>query len=90
MRAETLYLMLCCWRWGSTEGDVTSRLAYLGGIFGHTRGATVACRGEPEHSGWDLAHIIATLADWPAPLGAEYKPGGDTDATLGWLEQFRG
>ena len=90
VRAANLKLMFDCYHVGRNEGDVTTRLADLRDIIGHIQFASVPDRGAPDHGELDYAHIFATLADWPAPLGAEYKPGGDTDATLGWLAQFRG
>lgn len=85
-----LKLMFDCYHVGRTEGDVTTRFADLRDIIGHIQFASVPDRGAPDHGELDYAHIFAALADWPAPLGAEYKPGGDTDATLGWLERLRG
>ena len=49
---------------------------------------TVVDRGKPGTGELNYAHIfrkIDTLG-WKAPLGAEYKPGGPTEATLGWME----
>lgn len=85
-----LKLMFDCYHVGRTEGDVTTRLASLKDIIGHIQFASVPDRGAPDHGELDYAHIFAALADWPSPLGAEYKPGGDTDATLGWMARFGG
>lgn len=87
--AANLKLMFDCYHVGRTEGDVTTRAAALRDIIGHIQFASVPDRGAPDHGELDYAHIFAALADWPAPLGAEYKPGGDTDATLGWMARFR-
>ncbi|MEO0380997.1 MAG: TIM barrel protein [Pseudomonadota bacterium] len=88
--AANLKLMFDCYHVGRTEGDITTRLADLRDVIGHIQFASVPDRGAPDHGELDYAHIFGALADWPMPLGAEYKPGGDTDATLGWLAQFRG
>lgn len=88
--APTLKLMFDCYHVGRTEGDITTRLADLADIIGHIQFASVPDRGAPDHGELDYAHIFAQLTSWPAPLGAEYKPGGDTDATLGWMAQFSG
>ena len=87
--APNLKLMFDCYHVGRTEGDVTTRLAAMRDIIGHIQFASVPDRGAPDHGELDYAHIFALLADWPAPLGAEYKPGGDTDATLGWMTRLR-
>ena len=88
--APNLKLMFDCYHVGRTEGDVTTRLASLKDIIGHIQFASVPDRGAPDHGELDYAHIFAALADWPSPLGAEYKPGGDTDSTLGWMARFGG
>jgi 2-dehydrotetronate isomerase len=85
-----LKLMFDCYHVGRTEGDITTRLSDLGAIIGHIQFASVPDRGAPDHGELDYSHIFAQLTDWSAPLGAEYKPGGDTDATLGWLSTMRG
>ncbi|WP_299153038.1 TIM barrel protein [uncultured Tateyamaria sp.] len=84
-----LKLMFDCYHVGRTEGDITTRYADLRDIIGHIQFASVPDRGAPDHGELNYDHIFAALADWPAPLGAEYKPGGDTDATLGWLARYR-
>ncbi|MEM6373463.1 MAG: TIM barrel protein [Pseudomonadota bacterium] len=85
-----LKLMFDCYHVGRTEGDVTTRLAALRDVIGHIQFAAVPDRGAPDHGELDYANIFATLTDWNAPLGAEYKPGGDTDVTLGWMTRLRG
>ncbi len=87
--APNLKLMFDCYHVGRTEGDLTTRLKNLEEIIGHIQFASVPDRGAPDHGEVDYDYIFAALADWPTPLGAEYKPGGDTDATLSWLARFR-
>ncbi|WP_299611540.1 TIM barrel protein [uncultured Tateyamaria sp.] len=89
VNAPNLKLMFDCYHVGRTEGDILTRLSDLHDIIGHIQFASVPDRGAPDHGELDYATIFAALTDWPAPLGAEYKPGGDTDATLGWMQQFR-
>ncbi|WP_299283432.1 TIM barrel protein [uncultured Tateyamaria sp.] len=84
-----LKLMFDCYHVGRTEGDILTRIADLRDIIGHIQFASVPDRGAPDHGELDYAHIFAALADWPRPLGAEYKPGDDTHATLGWLARYR-
>ncbi|WP_299369354.1 TIM barrel protein [uncultured Tateyamaria sp.] len=88
--APNLKLMFDCYHVGRTEGDILTRLDDLHDLIGHIQFASVPDRGAPDHGELDYATIFAHLAAWPAPLGAEYKPGGDTDATLGWLSTARG
>ena len=87
--APNLKLMFDCYHVGRTEGDILTRLTDLSDIIGHIQFASVPDRGAPDHGELDYATIFDALADWPRTLGAEYKPGGDTDATLGWMQRFR-
>ena len=86
-----LRLMLDCYHLQITEGDVTRRLAALLPIAGHVQIAAVPDRGPPDHGELDYAHVLAHLAalGWTKPVGAEYRPAGDTDASLGWLARYR-
>ncbi len=80
-------LMFDCYHVGRTEGDLTTRLRDLLPIIGHIQFASVPDRGAPDHGEIDYGTIFDAIADlgWTEPLGAEYKTGGDTDATLDWL-----
>jgi len=87
--APNLKLMFDCYHVGRTEGDILTRLTDLADIIGHIQFASVPDRGAPDHGELDYRTIFAALKDWPRPLGAEYKPAGDTDATLGWMQALR-
>ena len=82
-----LKLMFDCYHVARTQGDVLRRLADFLPVTGHIQFASVPDRGAPDHGEiaypW-LFDQIKTLG-WSAPLGAEYKPGGLTDDTLGWM-----
>lgn len=80
-------LMFDCYHVGRTEGDVITRLRDLQPWIGHIQFASVPDRGAPDHGELNYPAIFAAIEamGWDAPLGAEYKPGGDTGATLGWL-----
>ena len=86
-----LKLMFDCYHVQIMEGDLTRRLSDLLPIIGHVQFASVPDRGPPDRGEVDFAHVFAHLAalGWDRPLGAEYRPGGDTDVTLGWLARFR-
>lgn len=90
--APNLRLMFDCYHVARTEGDVTHRLTTLLPHIGHVQIASVPDRGAPDHGELCYPHVYATLEQlgYDAPLGAEYKPGNDTDATLGWLRKSRG
>jgi len=86
---DNLKLMFDCYHVGRTEGDITTRLAALKDIVGHIQFASVPDRGAPDHGEIDYKYIFSAIdkLGWPQPLGAEYKPGGDTDTTLGWMKR---
>lgn len=85
--APNLKLMFDCYHVGRTEGDVSTRLEDLQPIIGHIQIASVPDRGAPDHGELHYPTVFAAIAalGWDVPLGAEYKPVGDTDATLSWL-----
>jgi hydroxypyruvate isomerase len=90
--APNLKLMFDCYHTARTEGDVLPRLGALLPIVGHIQFAGVPDRGWPDQGDVDYAALFAQIdaMGWSRPLGAEYKPGGDTDASLGWLRALRG
>ncbi|XDA97269.1 TIM barrel protein [Sulfitobacter sp. LCG007] len=89
--ADNLKLMFDCYHVQLMEGDVTHRLERLRALIGHVQIASVPDRGAPDHGELDYGHVLGVLErlGWDAPVGAEYKPVGDTDATLGWLRRMR-
>lgn len=86
-----LRLMFDAYHVQTMEGDVTRRLTALLPIIGHVQIAAVPDRGAPDHGELDCNHVLAHLRDlgWTRPIGAEYRPDGPTEATLGWLDRWR-
>ncbi|KAA5606181.1 TIM barrel protein [Roseospira marina] len=84
-------LMFDCYHAQLMGGDLTHRLTDLLPVIGHIQFAGVPERGQPDRGEVHYPNVFATIdaLGWAAPLGAEYKPGGDTDATLGWLAAMR-
>ncbi|WP_417210180.1 hydroxypyruvate isomerase family protein [Antarctobacter sp.] len=89
--APNLKLMFDCYHVQLMEGDLTHRLTALLPQIGHIQFASVPDRGAPDHGEVAYGHVFAHIAalGYAAPLGAEYKPGGATEATLGWLRAVR-
>lgn len=85
--APNLRLMFDCYHVQLMEGDLTHKLAALLPQIGHIQFASVPDRGAPDHGEVNYAHVFEVIArlGYDAPLGAGYRPGGDTEATLGWL-----
>lgn len=89
--APNLRIMFDCYHVQIIEGDVSRRLAALLPLVGHIQIAAVPDRGPPDHGELDYRHVLRHIRalGWQAPVGAEYRPGPDTDASLGWLAAWR-
>jgi hydroxypyruvate isomerase len=88
--APNLKLMFDCYHVQLTEGDLTHRLHDLLPIIGHIQFASIPDRGTPDHGEVNYAYIFEMIASvgFTAPLGAEYKPVGQTNGTLGWMHKL--
>lgn len=84
-------LMFDCYHLQIMGGDVTRQLIACKDVIGHIQFASVPDRGRPDAGELSYAHVFAVIdrMGWDTPLGAEYKPGGDTDASLGWMKRYR-
>ena len=89
---DNLRLMFDCYHVGRTEGDVVTRLADMLPLIGHIQFAAVPDRGPPDRGELDYDYIFGAVAalGWDRPLGAEYRTGGATEPTLGWLRRLSG
>lgn len=89
--APNVRLMFDCYHVQRTEGDVVTRLADLLPIVGHIQIAASPDRGAPDHGELHYPFVLRAIRDlgYEAPIGVEYKPGGETGATLGWLAAAR-
>lgn len=86
-----LKIMFDCYHMQITGGDLLRRFRDTIDMVGHVQFAGVPDRGRPDRGEVAYDRLLPALADagWTGPFGAEYKPGGDTDATLGWMAAFR-
>jgi hydroxypyruvate isomerase len=88
--SANLKLMFDCYHVGRTEGEVIARLKALLPIIGHIQFASVPDRGTPDHGEVDYQQVFSQInaLDWGTPLGAEYKPEGETDVSLDWMSML--
>lgn len=84
-------LMFDCYHVGRSGSDVIEELHALLPWIGHIQFASVPDRGPPGRGSIDYAQVFAVLEElaWAKPLGAEYKPDGSTEQSLGWLRRFQ-
>lgn len=87
---DNLQLMFDCYHIQIMEGDISRKLKALRDIIGHVQVASVPDRAAPDHGEVNYSHIYDLLGEleWTRPIGAEYRPSGQTSETLGWLEPF--
>ena len=86
--APNLKLMFDCYHVQLMEGDLSHRLTDLLPVIGHIQFAGVPDRGPPDQGEVAYPHIFDHIAKlgYEQPLGAEYKPQGPTEPTLGWMK----
>ncbi|MGK7651082.1 hydroxypyruvate isomerase family protein [Roseovarius sp. B08] len=89
--APNIKLMFDCYHVARVEGDVIARLRAVLPDVGHIQFAAVPDRGAPDHGDVDYDMVFREIdaLGWTNPLGAEYRPAGETKASLGWLAQAR-
>lgn len=82
-----LKLMFDCYHVARQEGEVAERLKALIPIVGHIQFASVPDRGPPDEGELCYATLFAQIRamGYNAPLGAEYRPRGATEDSLGWM-----
>ena len=87
---SNLRLMFDCYHVQIMEGDVTRRLRSLLPLIGHIQIAGVPDRGPPDRGELDFRFVLREIEamGYEQPIGAEYKPDGDTNDTLGWLRRL--
>ena len=71
--------------------DPATKLPQVARYLGHIQFAGVPDRGPPDEGDVDYTRAFQLLKEmgWQQPLGAEYKPAGDTNDSLGWLQALR-
>lgn len=80
-------LMFDCYHVQLMEGNLTNKIKSLLPIIGHIQFAAVPGRGAPDQGEINYPFVFQTIAalGYDAPLGAEYKPNGPTQDSLGWM-----
>lgn len=73
------------------EGDLIATLRRLRDRIGHVQFADVPGRHEPGTGEIHFANVFAALAalGYDGAVGAEYRPSGRTEDSLGWFSPYR-
>lgn len=87
--APHLRMMLDCYHMGRMGRDVAADVAAFREVAGHLQVAAVPDRGAPDHGEVDYAKLWPVLGRTGLAVGAEYRPGGRTGDSLGWLSGAR-
>lgn len=85
-----LKLMFDCYHVQIMQGDVLTRLRAALPYIGHVQIAAVHDRGEPDRGELNYRFILQELyaMGYSGYVGAEYKPRGDIDKGLSWLQAY--
>lgn len=84
LERPNLRLMFDCYHVARIGGDVAAQFRRHLALIGHVQIAGVPDRGRPDRGSLNYPALLRAM-DWPSPIGAEYRPDGPTDASLGWL-----
>jgi len=89
--SDKLRLMFDCYHVQIMQGNLTRLFAHHQDIIGHVQFASVPDRGPPDTGEINYAYLFEYIhsSGYRAPLGAEFKPLGNTDASLAWIEKLR-
>lgn len=87
---EKLQLMFDCYHVQLMQGNLSGLFKHHLNSIGHVQFASAPDRGPPDSGEVNFSYLFKYIDSlgYTAPLGAEYKPVGDTDASLSWLKKL--
>jgi 2-dehydrotetronate isomerase len=90
--APNLRLMFDTYHVGVADGDIMMKLQKYLPMIGHVQIAAVPSRAEPDEGEINYAAIFSVLdrIGYSGWVGCEYKPRGDTNAGLTWMQDIGG
>lgn len=89
--SDRLKLMFDFYHVERITGDAMAQWHKYLPLIGHVQIAGVPDRGRPDAGDLDYLQVMKNLAaqGYDGPIGAEYLPCGETEATLSWLPEFQ-
>lgn len=89
--ATNLKLLFDCYHVQIMQGDLLAHFRQFQPWIGHIQFAAVPDRGEPDQGEVNYPWLLQQMnsAGWQGFYGAEYRPRGNIDDGLGWLQSFR-
>jgi hydroxypyruvate isomerase len=86
--APNIKIMFDIYHVGVSEGDIFRKLERYLPLIGHVQIAAVPSRAEPDEGEIAYATVFKELDNlgYDGWVGCEYRPRGDTDDGLGWVE----
>lgn len=87
---EKLKIMFDCYHVQLMQGNLSGLFKHHLNDIGHVQFASAPDRGPPNSGEVNFSYLFNYMHSlgYTAHLGAEYKPVGDTDASLGWLQKL--
>jgi len=85
---DNVKMMFDAYHVARSEGHVEARLKEYFSVIGHIQIAGAPARREPDEGEVDYAQFLKLCDDlrYAGWIGCEYRPRGDTDAGLAWVE----
>jgi len=83
--------MFDCYHVQIMQGNLSRLFEQHLDIIGHVQFASVPDRGPPDSGEVNYSYLFGYMHSlgYNAPLGAEYKPAGKTEDSLGWIDKLR-
>lgn len=88
---DNIALLFDCYHVEKTEGNTLNRLVDCLPFIGHIQFADTPNRGAPGSGDFDFDALFDLLnkVHYLGPIGAEYKPKGSTETSLGWMDLYQ-
>lgn len=89
--AANIRIMFDCYHVQVMQGDLLRRFEAHLPLIGHVQFAAAPARDEPDRGEVAYERLLPAMeaVGWKGFFGAEYRPSGTTDESLGWMRAYR-